>query len=98
MSRPDEPVFPALFPAMAILCQLLYILHSNSVLLEVTCNDVKSSDVGFASKSSPACGPQAKLEWFLSDGREEGVGLVGRVRVRRFTTTPYDGMGKGMVH
>lgn len=50
------------FPVPAILCQLLCILHSDSVLLEVTRKDVKPSGAGLTSWSSPACSSRIKLE------------------------------------
>ncbi|CAM4466398.1 unnamed protein product [Leuciscus chuanchicus] len=51
-----------LFPVLTVLCQLLCILHSNSMLLEVARKDVKPSGPGSTSWSSPACGPRIKLE------------------------------------
>ncbi|KAG1940174.1 ectonucleotide pyrophosphatase/phosphodiesterase family [Pimephales promelas] len=50
------------FPVPAILCQLLCILHSDSMLLEVTRKDVKPSGAGLTSWSSPAYSSRIKLE------------------------------------
>lgn len=50
------------FPALAVLCQLFCVLNSNSMLLEVTRNDVEPPGAGLASRSSPACGPRVELE------------------------------------
>lgn len=58
LSQPDEPLF---FPALAILCQQLCILHSNSMLLEVSNNDIEPSGATLASWSLPAGGSPFKL-------------------------------------
>lgn len=69
------------FPAIFLSCQLLCILHSISVLLELTRNDAKPRGVWLASWSSPACGSRVKLE----NGSRQMVGSKAA-----HTTQPVD--------